>query len=169
MSAEAKKGLSPKVIIVGVAVVVVVAIVLFMTVGRGDPAVRAVMELPEMVVTLETADGDEVQIDVRHAATPDGRTAAFRGLPAEAMEDLFLYLVFPFEATAARSFENLRTDVDMAFFDREGELLQVFNVSSGSTDGYRPDDRYQYILIAKSGALADKGIEEGSSLVLTVR
>jgi uncharacterized membrane protein (UPF0127 family) len=84
----------------------------------------------------------------------------------EVVQENILYMEHAFPASVAHRTENIRTAIDMAFFDSEGELLAIFTAEAGEPAGYRSEEPYQYILMAPAGLLEERGTGEGIRLRL---
>jgi uncharacterized membrane protein (UPF0127 family) len=150
-----------------IAVVVVVAVAgVWLILGRRDPVSRAIKEMVDATVTLETGAGEVVQLEVKLAGSSEARTRGFKNVAPEVVEEHILYMEYPFDATVAHRTENVQTAIDMAFFDSEGQLLAIFSAEPGEPAGYHPQEPYQYVLMAHSGLFEEKGIDEGSRLRL---
>lgn len=157
-----------KTLIIIAAVVVVVAVGLWLLLGTRDPVSKAIREMVDATVTLETGAGEMVQLDVKLAGSSEARTRGFKGVDPEVVEEHILYMEYPFDATVAHRTENVQTAIDMAFFDSEGQLLAIFSTEPGEPAGYRPEEAYQYVLMARSGRFEEEGIDEGSRLRLMI-
>ncbi|MBE0636545.1 right-handed parallel beta-helix repeat-containing protein [Candidatus Bipolaricaulota bacterium] len=124
------------------------------------------------VVTIETRDGDTIEIAAYVADTDYSRMTGFRGFPSELITG-FPGILFAFDSekdeTAAGSGFTMQTvpfDLDIAFFSAEGDWAGSTTMVAQTTAIYKAGAPYMYALELPAGSLADLGIGAGSALVL---
>ena len=152
--------------VVIIAVLIIVAVALWFIFQSGDPVTRAILNLSDSVITIETGTGERVELEVKLVDTVEARTQGFRGVDPEVVKEHVLYIPYPFPASVAHRTEDLKTSIDIAFFDSTGQLLKIFQANPDDGVGYRPEDRYQYVVMARTGFFAEKGIDEESKILI---
>ena len=155
-------------VVIAAVVVAALVLVLVLSLFRVDPSTRALLDQPDRTVSVETAAGEMVSLDVKFALDGEARADAFKGVDPEVVAEHVLYIEYPFPATLAHRTEGLETPVDMIFFDATGASMGLFTARPEDAAGYRPKDPYQYVLMASEGRFAEMGIDERSSLRLTL-
>ncbi len=155
--------LDRKKLIIIAAVVILVAGFWLLFIRR-DPANQAIREMADGTVTIKTEAEDLLKLDVKLAGSTEARTRGFKGVAPEVVKKHILYMDYPFDATVAHRTEDIKTAIDIAFFDADGRLMVVFTAEPGEPEGYRPQDPYQYVLMAPAGLFQEKGIDEESRL-----
>lgn len=155
-------------VVIGAVAVAALALVLVLSLFRVDSSTRALLNQPDRTVSVETAAGELVSLDVKFALDGEARADAFKGVDPDVVREHILYIEYPFPATVAHRTEGLNTPVDIIFFDAEGAPMGLFTARPDDAAGYRPKDPYQYVLMASEGRLAEMGVDERSSLKLTI-
>lgn len=155
-------------IVIGTVAVAAVAIALLLIFVRTNPATRALRSQPDTQITVETAAGEIISLDVKSAVDGEARASAFKGVDSDVVQKHVLYIEYPFPATIAHRTEGLRIAIDMMFFDATGALTGLFTAKPDDAAGYRPEDPYQYVLMAREGYFAEMGIGPNSRLRLTI-
>ncbi len=162
---ETSKGGSNRKYVIAAAVIVVIAAVVVVVFGGRDPATELVRGLPEETLTVEAADGTAVEITVSNASGTEARNTGFNGVDAEVVADTVLFIETAHSATSPLQVENLNAAIELAFFDADGELLNVFEAEPEEERSITPQERYKYVLLAQSGFFEEQGIGEESQLL----
>lgn len=118
------------------------------------------------VTTIETADGDILEIPAYIADEDHERVTGFRGFPRELI-DGFPGIMFMFDSEIESNFTMLTVlfDLDIAFFNAAGEWVGGTTMTAMSNDQYSAGEPFQYALELPSGSLEELGIGYGSRLV----
>ncbi len=151
--------------LIGLVVLLVAIIVLIVTLAGSDRATQLVLELPQTTLTIETPDNGSVELEVREADSAEARDTGFSGVDPEVIAETILFIEIPFSASAPYQVDDLQSSIDIAFFDEAGQFMSIQAASPDQTAGFRPDGRYKYILLAREGLFAERGITEGSRLI----
>lgn len=152
--------------LIGALVVVVAVVIILVMVMGGDDATQLVLELPETTLTVETPDQEIVELEVREAVSAEARETGFSNVDPETIANTILLIEIAFSATSPYQVTDLRSAIDIAFFDEDGQLMSVQTARPDQSAGFSPDDRYKYILLAREGLFEERGITPGSQLVL---
>ena len=135
-----------------------------------DPApagVGILSALPTEVITIDLPSGDSVEITVLRADRGHERWVGFRGFPADLLSG-FAGILFVFDTQDERRFTMVTVpfDLDVAFFDEDGDLVGAATMTANSEDLYTADGPFKYAIELPAGRLSDLGIGEGARLVL---
>ena len=135
--------------------------------GRLDlPALASEVVFPwsEVVVRRDT---DDLAVGVLVANTPDRRSRGmmyWSGLPADSG------MIFIWEETRARSGgfwnQNVPIDLDVAWLDRDGEILEFSILLAEDETTKRPRQDYFFVLEMPRGRFAEMGIELGDQVLI---
>lgn len=123
--------------------------------------------LEQQTVTFELEGGSAVDVDVLRAADGSGRWAGFRGFPEQFLPE-FPGILFDYGAERDSKFTmaTVLFDLDIAFFDSEGELVGRATMVSNSEDLYTAESPFRYAVELQAGKLEELGIGPGARLVL---
>lgn len=121
------------------------------------------------VTAIEAADGSLVEVPAYIADKGYSRMTGFRGFPSELIAG-FPGILFAFDeerpTTSGFTMLTVPFDLDIAFFDSQGEWLGSTTMAAQATAMYTASAPYQYALELPSGSLEALGIGVGSTLVL---
>jgi parallel beta-helix repeat protein len=117
--------------------------------------------------TIETGDGDEIQIAAYVADEPYERAVGFRGFPTELITG-FPGILFVFDSEVETNFamSTVPFDLDIVFFNAVGEWVGSTTMTAQATALYTAGAPFQYALELQSGLLEELGIDASSTLVL---
>lgn len=162
---EKAKTPKKKMMIIGAAGVLVVAVILILVFrGTGSPT-QTVRDLPEETLRVRTAEGDTRELTVKDASHFEGKQSGFTGVEPEVVGSTVLFVATQFSATSEIIVSELEAPIDIAFFTDTGEFMEISRFVAGVESRYRPEGRYRYILEARAGFLEEFGIGPGSTLV----
>ncbi len=118
-------------------------------------------------VSIERGDGSNVEVASLFAESAAQRWVGFRGFP-ETLLDGFPGILFSFGEEAELRFTMVTVpfDLDIAFFDSDGELVGSTTMTAMAEDLYTATAPFQYALELPSGMLAELSLEEGARLML---
>lgn len=119
------------------------------------------------VTTIETERGDIIKLPAYVATEGFERVTGFRGFPTELIAG-FPGILFVFDDEIESNFTMLTVpfDLDIAFFNEDGELVGGTTMTALSAGQYSPGVPFQYALELSSGSLEELGIGSESTLVL---
>jgi parallel beta-helix repeat protein len=117
--------------------------------------------------TIETDDGNSIQVAAFVADEPNERATGFRGFPSELITG-FPGILFVFDSEIESNFtmQTVPFDLDIVFFNAAGEWVGSTTMTAQATEQYTAGAPYQYALELSSGSLAELGIGPGSMLEL---
>lgn len=117
--------------------------------------------------TIETDNGDTVQVSAYVATEAYERATGFRGFPTELIAG-FPGILFVFDSEIEGNFTMLTVpfDLDIVFFNATGEWVGSTMMTAQATAQYAAGAPYQYALELPSGSLEELGIGPGSMLEL---
>ncbi len=117
--------------------------------------------------TIETGDGDEIQVAAYVADEPYERAVGFRGFPSELISG-FPGILFIFDAEIETNFtmSTVPFDLDIVFFNAAGEWVGSTTMTAQATALYTAGAPFQYALELPSGSLEEFGIDADATLVL---
>lgn len=99
------------------------------------------------------------------AVTETERTQGFTGVSPQA--DKGMLFVYPLPARASFWMKNTPADLDIAFLDREGRILQIRHMRAMDTEATTSDsDNVKFALEMRHGWFAEAGIRTGAKLDL---
>ena len=140
-------------------VIIVLAIILIVTAGyytmsvRSDSRVtRAFGNMPVGTVEIANDLGEVVTLSVHIAETNDARQSGFRGVGTQVISDSAILYRYLRNTTVSHNTEKVRAPLDMAFFDENGEILNVVRAEADSSTRHSAGARVQYRYILASGA-----------------
>ena len=135
--------------------------------GRLDlPALVSEVVFPWSEVVVRR-DSDDLAVGVLVANTPDRRSRGmmyWSGLPANSG------MIFIWEETRSRGSgfwnQNVPIDLDVAWLDRDGEILEFSVLFAEDETIKRPQQPYFYVLEMPRGRFAEMGIELGDQVLI---
>ncbi len=135
-----------------------------------DPAsagVGILSTIEKEEVLIEVPNGDPVRITVLRADEGYERWVGFRGFPADLLSG-FPGILFVFAEEEERRFTmaTVLFDLDVAFFDKEGDLVGVATMTANREDLYTADGPFKYAIELPAGTLSDLSIGEGARLLV---
>lgn len=99
------------------------------------------------------------------AVTETERTQGFTGVTPG--KDQGMLFVYPVPAKARFWMKDTPSDLDIAFLDREGRVLQIRQMRAQDTEATESDsERIKFALEMRKGWFAEAGIREGARLDL---
>lgn len=118
-------------------------------------------------VSIETKDGDQIEVPAYVASEPHERATGFRGFPAELIAGFpGILFVSDTEIEDRFTMSTVPFDLDIAFFNAAGEWVGGSTMTAQATTLYAAGGPFQYALELPSGSLEELGIGSGSTLVL---
>lgn len=117
--------------------------------------------------SIETEDGSVIQLATYVADEPYERQAGFRGFPSE-LSTGFPGILFIFDEEVETNFtmQTVAIDLDIVFFNGDGEWAGSTTMSAQDTALYTSGSPFQYALELPSGTLEELGITSSATLVL---
>jgi parallel beta-helix repeat protein len=120
--------------------------------------------------TIETDDGNSIQVAAYVADESHERNTGFRGFPSELIVGfpgiLFVFDTEMDEKNSGFTMLTVPFDLDIVFFNAAGEWVGSTTMTAQATALYTAGAPYQYALELPSGSLAELGIGPGSMLEL---
>jgi len=110
-------------------------------------------------LTIVTAEGDIVRLDVEIADAPDERQVGLSGRE-EVPEGTGMLFVFE-EPGAGFWMKDTLVPLSIAFLERCGEIIDIQDMEPLSLDLHRPDEPFLFGLEAPQGWFAANAIEVG--------
>ncbi len=125
--------------------------------------------LPTVSVSLTRSDGTTVAVEAKLAASGTERWVGFRGFPA-ALVDGFPGILFSFDEEAERRFTMVTVpfDLDIGFFDADGQLVGSATMPAMSEELFTAASPFQVALELPAGTLEELAIDEGAQVALPV-
>jgi len=122
----------------------------------------AYVALPNGVLTLVDGDGLSSTLPVKIADTVAARGVGFTGVGVDALDNELLLYVLTRETTARTTYAmtDIRAPLQAAAINAQGEFVAVHDVGVGTSRVAVPEP-HRWLLLARSGAFAALGIEEG--------
>jgi len=118
-------------------------------------------------VSIETEDGDQIEVPAYTASEAYERATGFRGFPSELITGFpGILFVFDSEIEANFTMATVAFDLDIAFFSADGEWVSGTTMVAQETSLYTAGAPFQYALELPSGSLEELGIGSGSTLAL---
>ncbi len=129
-----------------------------------NQATRAILDLPEMELELENADGELISISVRNG-TP---ATTYVNVDPDVIRENVVYYTSNFPASATRIIRPVQTDLQIARFGPDGHIQEIYDVPADTEVSIVPDGRYQHTIMAYDGFFAEHGIsvENETSIVI---
>lgn len=123
------------------------------------------IQFDALPAALETVDGRSFTLDLEIADTFARRT---RGLMHRLALGPLAGMLFAFPEETAGPFWNRDTplDLDIAFLDAEGRLIQLLPLEGSSTELIAPDLPYLYALEMERGWFASNGVGPNDRLLI---
>ena len=139
----------------------------FASIEPADLSIGILGTLSAETLRVDRGDGLELEIPVVRAVEGYERWVGFRGFP-ESLLAGFPGILFEFENESDRRFtmETVLFDLDIAFFDAEGNLVGKTTMTSNSEDLYAAGGPSQYALELAAGQLEFLGITGDARLIL---
>ncbi|GAG07583.1 unnamed protein product, partial [marine sediment metagenome] len=111
--------------------------------------------------------GDIIEVPAYIAAETFERVTGFGGFPSELIAG-FPGILFVFDTEIESNFvmSTVPFDLDIAFYNADGEWVGGTTMTAMSEDQYTAGAPFQYALELPSGALEELGIGSGSTIVL---
>jgi len=136
-----------------------------MTIDPASAGVGILSVLPTEEATIDLPSGDPVKIPVLRADQGHERWVGFLGFPADLLSD-FPGILFAFDTQDERRFTMVTVpfDLDVAFFDEDGNLVGAATMTANSDDLYTANGPFKYAIELPAGTLSDLGIGEGARL-----
>jgi hypothetical protein len=127
------------------------------------PAVAAAAGQPFASVHELRLDGKVLLAQL--AVTETERTQGFTGVSPQA--DRGMLFVYPLPARARFWMKDTPADLDIAFLDREGRILQIRSMRALDTEAtVSESDKVKFALEMRQGWFAEAGIRPGAKLDL---
>lgn len=123
------------------------------------------LSMPTGAVELTTMDGSSTLLPLRVANTSANRSAGFKGVGEDAIENQFLMYVLtrPTTSRASYSVEGIRAPVEYAAIDPEGNVVSMHVASLGATRLSIPEP-HRWLLAAEGGTMERFGIGVGATV-----
>ncbi len=119
-------------------------------------------------VLIDTEEGSVI-IDAEQADSPEQR--AFGLMFRESLgEDEGMVFLFFEEHQGGFYMKNTLIPLSIAFFDREGEIVDILDMDPCEADPcevYTPDEPYEGALEVNQGAFEEWGVQEGDRITVT--
>ncbi|MFP4589607.1 MAG: hypothetical protein ACLFO3_06560, partial [Candidatus Acetothermia bacterium] len=131
-----------KVLFIG-AIGVIVAGILWLALGGlggENKATRDLLGLPDGQVKIENEDGQEINLDVKVGSF----NTSLSDVNPEVLQETVLYIASPSPRSFVRVYEDIETDVEVAYFSPTGKILEIFTVAANTTERLAPEEEYQY-------------------------
>lgn len=165
-----KKLLTPKVIVYAVVIVLVLAYV-----GYARSASRVTWTMfrtPQAEIQLVNDEGRTIKMDVRYVNNPRTGDNPFRNVGVNTINRNNVYYSYTRDSSATHNTRDIKAPIEMAFFDAEGNLLNIFRAQADSRTSFRAinDDGeripYRFIIMSSEGFFAKNSISEGTEAKL---
>ena len=119
-----------------------------------NQATQEILDLPEGSINLVNNDGEEMTIDIKMGTS----ATSFASVDEEVIKETVIYHTSPFPASATRVFEGAEVSYEVARFDPEGKLMQIYEVAPDTNKTVEAEDTYQHTLIAYKGFFEENNI-----------
>ena len=151
----------PKKIGAGVILLILIWIIWGQLFGVNQ-ATQEILDLPEGTLDIVNNDGEEITINIKQGTS----ATTFADVDPEVIAETVIYHASPFPASAARVFAGAEVSYEVARFDAEGRILEIYEISANTDRTINPDERYQHTLMAPEGFFAENNIsvENGSTI-----
>jgi parallel beta-helix repeat protein len=118
-------------------------------------------------MTIETEDGERIEVPAYVASEQHERATGFRGFPTELIAG-FPGILFVYDAEVEVRFtmSTVLFDLDIAFFDANGDWVGGTTMTAQDTALYAAGAPFQYALELPVGSFKELGIGVGSTLLL---
>lgn len=132
--------------------------------GGVNPATAEIIGLPEGSIQVENDNGERVKIDVKIGNSDSN----FSNVSKSVVNRTVLYSATNYSASAATIIKNVKVPIKVALFDKDGNLINIYNIPANSKKKINPQKEYQYTVMAKDNFFADNNIsiEDNSKLLL---
>ena len=129
----------------------------------------ALQTMPQGEDTIINVDGSEVAIHYLIAESASLRAAGFQHVCPETIDKESILFVFQMEFTSAFHMNNVYAPLDIAFFDKQGVIIDIqtmypYSVISVKKPLYQPAKPAMYALETHQGFFAAAGIKVGARL-----
>ncbi len=148
-------------------VVIIIILLLFIWLaGRMlfgvNQATRAIIQLPELEITLVNDDGEETKITVRKGTA----ASSFVDVDPDVIKENVLYHSTPFTASASRIIQPVGVPIQVARFDGENRIIQIFDIPANTEKRISTEERYKHTLVAVDGFFEENNIsvEKGTTI-----
>ena len=130
----------------------------------GEPTEAETTASELRTVTIDSSGGDEVEVRVEIANSPDEQARGLMGRTALA-EGRGMLFVFPDEEVRSFWMRNTLIPLSIAFMDSEGQIvdLQDMKPLDDNPPHYVPAEPTRYALEVNRGFFEERGVEEGDS------
>jgi parallel beta-helix repeat protein len=118
-------------------------------------------------MTIETEDGERIEVPAYVASEQHERATGFRGFPTELIAG-FPGILFVYDAEVEVRFtmSTVLFDLDIAFFDANGDWVGGTTMTAQDTALYAAGAPFQYAFELPVGSFKELGIGVGSTLLL---
>jgi uncharacterized protein len=119
-------------------------------------------------VLIDTDQGSVI-VDARKAETPEQRSQGLMFRESLGEDEGMVFLFFE-EVTSAFHMKNTLIPLSIAFFDKEGTIVQIFDMEPCEEDPcpvYQPDFPYEGALEVSQGAFERWGVEVGDRVTVS--
>lgn len=119
-----------------------------------------------VIVTISRADGDDVRVDARVAATDERRQRGLMHVP-EVPDGAGMLFVYEHERTGAFWMKNTLVPLDIAFTGMDGDIRAILTMEPCEADPcptYDPEVEFAAALEVPAGWFADNGVAAGDEL-----
>ncbi len=157
-------------VLLGVLVIALVAGGYYAVTVRSDSRVsRALANMPAGSVELINDAGETITLNVKIAETAGDRSTGFKNSGSLTVENTVIFMRYTINTIAGHTMENVRAPLDIAFFNENGDLIEVVQTELNTGERYSPADRvrYRYAIMAHRGFMNEMGISvEGEARLL---
>ncbi len=147
-----------------VGLIIVGAIVWLIVGGMGgeNKATREILNLPDGEIVAVNEDGSEFSFDVKIGAFD----TKLEGVNPEVIRETVIYIASPSPRSFTRVYENIDADIEVAYFDSDKALFEIFQVPANTRGELSPSKEYKYSIIAPQGFFSDNNlsVENGTKL-----
>ena len=161
-----KKYLTPKVII---SVIVIVLILVYIGYTRSDNRVTWTMyRASKGEIQLLNDEGKTITLPVVYLNNPGTGDNPYKNVGVKTIQKENVYYAYTRDATSAHNTRDIKAPIDMAFFDQEGNLLNIFQARANNSTSYRAINTdgeripYRYVIMTAQGFWAKNNISEGT-------
>ncbi|MFW5998552.1 MAG: hypothetical protein ACOC4G_06040 [Bacillota bacterium] len=150
-----------KKIVFGVVILVLIWI-LWSIFGGENRETREILELPDGQIEIVNEDGDELTLEVKMGSS----AVNLSGVNPKVIEETVIYITSRYPASAARTYGDIKADIEVAFFGPDRTILSIHEIPEEESQTITPEQKYQHVLIAPAGLFKDKDIsvENGSKI-----
>ena len=112
-------------------------------------------------VVLQSSDGISHTIMVKIADSAEQRKRGFQYLCEDIVLETGLLFRFPNSGQYIFHMRNVRSDLDIAFIDEQGWVVEVQRMHHGKNEKYSSRKSYRYALEVSGGRLYQLGVNNG--------